>query len=98
MELVRGTFLKGTVLIGGVTALKLPELRIGHLVAKVPIIQGGMAIRLSTARLASAVAEEGGIGLIAASGMALDELRHEIRLARSLTKGIIGINAMVAAR
>jgi NAD(P)H-dependent flavin oxidoreductase YrpB (nitropropane dioxygenase family) len=98
VELVRGTFLKGTVLIGGVTALKLPELRIGHLVAKVPIIQGGMAIRLSTARLASAVAEEGGIGLIAASGMALDELRHEIRLARSLTKGIIGINAMVAAR
>lgn len=78
--------------------MKLPELRIGHLVAKVPIIQGGMAIRLSTARLASAVAEEGGIGLIAASGMALDELRHEIRLARSLTKGIIGINAMVAAR
>lgn len=78
--------------------MKLPELRIGHLVAKVPIIQGGMAIRLSTARLAAAVAEEGGIGLIAASGMALDELRHEIRLARSLTKGIIGINAMVAAR
>ena len=78
--------------------MKLPELRIGHLVAKVPIIQGGMAIRISTARLAAAVAEEGGIGLIAASGMALDELRHEIRLARSLTKGIIGINAMVAAR
>ena len=78
--------------------LKLPELKIGHLVAKVPIIQGGMAIRLSTARLAAAVAEEGGIGLIAASGMTFDELRYEIRLARSLTKGIIGINAMVAAR
>lgn len=78
--------------------MKLPELRIGHLVAKMPIIQGGMAIRISTARLAAAVASEGGIGLIAASGMALDELRHEIRLARSLTKGIIGINAMVAAR
>lgn len=66
--------------------------------AKVPIIQGGMAIRISTARLAAAVAEEGGIGLIAASGMTFDELRYEIRLARSLTKGIIGINAMVAAR
>ncbi|EAX48710.1 2-nitropropane dioxygenase, NPD [Thermosinus carboxydivorans Nor1] len=78
--------------------MKLPELRIGHLVAKVPIIQGGMAVRISTARLAAAVAEAGGIGLIAASGMPLDELRHEIRLARSLTKGIIGINAMVAAR
>ncbi|KAF1854261.1 hypothetical protein Lal_00011962, partial [Lupinus albus] len=42
--------------------------------------------------------ENRGIGLIAASGMPFDELRHEIRLARSLTKGIIGINAMVAAR
>ncbi|MCE5286643.1 MAG: nitronate monooxygenase, partial [Pelosinus sp.] len=42
----------------------------------------------------------GGIGLIAASGMSFDELRSEIRLARTLTqgKGIIGINAMVAAR
>jgi NAD(P)H-dependent flavin oxidoreductase YrpB (nitropropane dioxygenase family) len=78
--------------------LKLPELKIGHLVAKIPIIQGGMAIRISTARLAAAVAEAGGIGLIAASGMTFDELRYEIRLARSLTKGIIGINVMVAAR
>lgn len=78
--------------------MKLPELKIGHLVAKLPIIQGGMAIRISTARLAAAVAEEGGIGLIAASGMTFDELRYEIRLARSLTKGIVGINVMVAAR
>ncbi|MDR2005949.1 MAG: nitronate monooxygenase [Acidaminococcales bacterium] len=80
--------------------MKLPALKIGNLVASIPIIQGGMAIRLSTARLAAAVAREGGIGLIAASGMAFDELRREIRLARRLTenKGIIGINAMVAAR
>lgn len=79
--------------------MKLPELRIGKLVAKVPIIQGGMAIRLSTARLAAAVANEGGIGLIAASGMPFDELRYEIKLARKLSPhGIIGINVMVAAR
>ncbi|MDR3563849.1 MAG: nitronate monooxygenase [Negativicutes bacterium] len=79
--------------------MKLPELRIGHLVARLPIIQGGMAVRISTARLAGAVAAQGGIGLIAASGMTLDELRQEIRLARSLAAGgIIGINAMVAAR
>lgn len=73
--------------------MKLPVLKIGKLVAEVPIIQGGMAIRLSTARLAAAVAKEGGIGLIAASGMSFDELRTEIRLARKLTggKGIIGI-------
>ena len=80
--------------------MKLPVLKIGNLVAEIPIVQGGMAIRLSTARLAAAVASEGGIGLIAASGMKFDELREEIRLARELTggKGIIGINAMVAAR
>lgn len=80
--------------------VKLPELKIGKLIAKVPIIQGGMAIRLSTARLAAAVANEGGIGLIAASGMPFEELRHEIRLARKLTPngGIVGINVMVAAR
>ena len=76
----------------------LPELNIGEKIARVPIVQGGMAIRLSTARLAAAVANEGGIGLIAASGMSHDELRYEIRLARSLTSGIIGINIMVAAR
>ena len=78
--------------------LKLPELRIGDRVAKIPIVQGGMAIRLSTARLAAAVANQGGIGLIAASGMSNNELRYEIRMARSLTKGVIGINIMVAAR
>ncbi len=77
--------------------MKLPELKIGNKIAKVPIVQGGMAIRLSTARLAAAVANEGGIGLIAASGMSHPELRYEIKLARSLTDGIIGINIMVAA-
>jgi len=77
--------------------VKLPELKIGNKVAKIPIVQGGMAIRLSTARLAAAVANEGGIGLIAASGMTHPELRYEINLARSLTNGIIGINIMVAA-
>lgn len=78
--------------------MKLPALRIGNLVAKVPIIQGGMAIRLSMSRLAAAVANEGGIGLIAASGLPLDELRREIRIAKELSpNGIIGINAMVAA-
>ena len=54
--------------------MKLPELKIGDKIAKMPIIQGGMAIRLSTAKLAAAVANSGGIGLIAASGMSLNEL------------------------
>ncbi len=77
--------------------MKLPELKIGDLVAKLPIIQGGMAVRVSTAPLAAAVAEEGGIGLIAATAMTMDELKQEIRKARELTKGIIGINIMFAA-
>jgi len=77
--------------------LEFPKLKIGEKIASIPIIQGGMAIRLSTAPLAAAVANEGGIGLIAASGMTHDELRYEIKLARHLSKGIVGINIMVAA-
>ncbi len=76
--------------------MKLPTLRIGNLVPRIPIIQGGMAVRISTSRLAAAVANEGGIGLIAASGMSPEELRQEIRTARSLSSGIIGINIMFA--
>lgn len=76
----------------------LPELKIGNLLAKIPIVQGGMAVRLSTAPLAAAVANEGGIGLIAATGMTCDELRAEIRKARELSDGIIGINIMFAAK
>ncbi|PKM82605.1 MAG: 2-nitropropane dioxygenase [Firmicutes bacterium HGW-Firmicutes-14] len=77
--------------------MKNPEFSIGNLIPELPIIQGGMAIRISTASLAAAVAEEGGIGLIAATGMAVDELKQEIAKARDLTKGIIGINIMYAA-
>lgn len=76
--------------------MKLPDLKIGNLMPRYPIIQGGMAVRLSTSRLASAVAESGGIGLIAATGMSTEELKNEIRLAREKTKGIIGINIMFA--
>ena len=78
--------------------MKLPELKIGNLVAKVPIVQGGMAVRISTSRLAAAVANEGGIGIIAATGMSPEELRMEIRKARELTKGLIGINCLFAVR
>jgi len=77
--------------------VQLKEFKIGDLVPKLPIIQGGMAVRISTANLAAAVAEEGGIGLIAATGMTVDELKKEIEKARDLTKGIIGINIMFAA-
>lgn len=76
----------------------MPSLRIGGLEAELPIIQGGMAVRISLAPLAAAVANEGGIGLIAASGIGPAELVEHIREARSLSDGIIGINVMVAVR
>ncbi|GAB6152314.1 nitronate monooxygenase [Desulfosporosinus burensis] len=78
--------------------MKIPGLRIANLVAKIPVIQGGMAVRISMAPLAVAVAEEGGIGIIAGSGLSVEELRAEIREARRRTKGIIGVNIMFAVR
>lgn len=88
----------------------LPELRIGDLTAKLPIIQGGMGIGISLARLAAAVANEGGIGVIATAGIGMSEpdlrsnflaaheraLKREIRQAREATGGILGVNIMVA--
>lgn len=66
---------------------------------KSPLIQGGMAVRVSTAPLAGAVACAGGIGIIGATGMTIDELRCEIREARRLAKnGVIGVNVMYAIR
>ncbi|HEY8875404.1 MAG TPA: nitronate monooxygenase [Desulfosporosinus sp.] len=76
--------------------MKIPELRIADLVAKIPVIQGGMAVKISMAPLAAAVAEEGGIGIIAGSGLTVEELVAEIREARRRTKGIIGVNVMFA--
>jgi len=78
--------------------LQLPVLKIGRLRPKYPIVQGGMAVRVSTAPLAAAVANAGGIGVIAATIMSPDELRREIRQARQLSSGIIGINIMFAVR
>jgi len=89
---------------------RLPKLRIGNLEANIPIIQGGMGIGVSLSGLASAVANEGGIGVISAAGIGMLEpdfntnfkeangraLRREIITARKMTKGIIGVNIMVA--
>jgi len=88
----------------------LPPLTIGNLTARLPIIQGGMGVGISLAGLASAVANEGGIGVISSVGLGLlrpemgknypeaniNALRYEIRTARKLTKGILGINIMLA--
>lgn len=86
------------------------SLKIGDLIARLPIIQGGMGIGVSLSGLAAAVANEGGIGVISAAGIGMMEpdfstnyvesniraLRREIRKARELTKGILGVNIMVA--
>jgi len=80
--------------------MKLPELKIANFTASVPIIQGGMAIRISIGALAGAVAAAGAIGVIGASGMEDEELANEIKIAREKAKGrgVIGINIMFAAR
>jgi len=86
------------------------KLKIGDLEAKYPIVQGGMGVGISLSNLASAVAEQGGIGVIATAGIGTTEkdyktnfkkankrkLRQEIRKAKSKTDGIIGINIMIA--
>jgi len=90
--------------------IKLPELKIGKLVAKLPIIQGGMGVGISMSGLASAVANEGGIGVISSVGLGLTKkikgvtyweankiiIREEIRKAKKKSAGIIGVNLMVA--
>ena len=92
------------------TARGPQPLHIGDLTASLPIIQGGMGVGVSLSRLASAVANEGGIGVIATAGIGMIEadlfknflaantraLRNEIRRARELSTGILGVNIMVA--
>lgn len=78
--------------------MKLPELKIGSFIAKIPIIQGGMSIRVSTSALAIPVAECGGIGTIGGSGIPVPELQADIRKAKSATKGVIAVNIMYAMK
>ena len=52
---------------------KLKALRIGDMVAKIPIIQGGMGVGISRSKLAGAVAAEGGIGIISTAQIGYDE-------------------------
>lgn len=90
--------------------MNLPSLKMGDLVAKIPVVQGGMGVAVSLSKLAGAVAKEGGIGVIAAALVGLDEpdivknpieannraLRREIQRAKAISNnGIIGVNIMV---
>lgn len=60
-----------------------------------PIIQGGM-VWVSYHALCAAVSEAGGLGILAAGSMTIDELRKEIRLVKSKTKRPFGINVPIA--
>ncbi len=89
---------------------RIPSLRIGDLEVNPPIIQGGMGVRVSKANLAAAVANEGCVGVVSTVGLGKFEdypgseflrvneeaLRQELRKAKSMTDGIIGVNVMVA--
>ncbi len=56
----------------------LPSLQIGQYMARYPIIQGGMGIRISGAQLAAAVANAGGIGIISAVALGLNSTYFDI--------------------
>ncbi len=85
-------------------------LKIGNLAVAVPIIQGGMGVGISLSGLASAVANEGGVGVISSAGLGLlykdfsrdfleasiYGLKEEIRKTREKSRGVIGVNVMVA--
>lgn len=86
------------------------ELKIGGLSIAVPVVQGGMGVGVSLSGLATAVANEGGVGVISSAGLGLMYrnlasdfleasilgLKEEIHKAREKTKGVIGVNVMVA--
>ena len=83
----------------------MKALKIGNLLAQLPIVQGGMGVGISMSRLASAVANEGGVGVISAAGLGLvykdyspdfDKatlwgLKEEIRKARKASRGKGGL-------
>jgi len=86
------------------------NLSIGGLKIDIPIIQGGMGVRVSSSGLASAVSNEGGLGVIAAVALGEEEegggvdyrarsrnsLIESIRKTRALTVKPFGVNIMCA--
>lgn len=89
----------------------MKSLKIGNLKVKLPIIQGGMGIGVSLSKLAGAVANQGGIGVISAVGIGMNYsskgkyskesnisgFRNEIRKAREISpSGVLGANIMLA--
>ncbi|MFI3292554.1 MAG: nitronate monooxygenase family protein [Rikenellaceae bacterium] len=87
----------------------MKSFKIGSLEVKLPIVQGGMGVGISLSKLASAVANQGGVGVISSAGLgviyneyskdyneaSIFGLKEELRKAREATKGVIGVNVMV---
>ncbi|MDD5356173.1 MAG: nitronate monooxygenase, partial [Candidatus Omnitrophica bacterium] len=83
-------------------------LSLGSLRIEIPIIQGGMGVRVSSSSLVSAVSNEGALGVIAAVGLGEEcdneqrdykmrsraELTNIIRETRRMTKNPFGVNIM----
>ena len=89
--------------------MNIPKLQIGNITSNLPIVQGGMGVRVSLSSLAAAVANQGGIGTISSIALgdinaskkdyvklSCEALIREIRKARSMTKGILAVNVMEA--
>ena len=90
------------------------ELIIGDLVAKIPVIQGGMGVGVSLSRLAGSVAKCGGVGIISTAQIGyrdkdyalkpiecnLKAIREEIEKAKAIAAGVgvVGVNIMVATK
>ena len=91
--------------------MSIKPLIIGDLIAKLPIIQGGMGVGVSLSNLAGNVAKTGAIGIISAAhpgyleedfetntlNANLRGLKKHIKKAKEISSnGIIGVNVMVA--
>ena len=94
-------------------AIGLKPLKIGNLVAKHPVIQGGMGVGVSLSSLAGAVAKAGGIGIISTAQIGFKDqdfgknpmaanlraIHSELKKAREKApQGILGFNIMVATK
>lgn len=88
-------------------------LKIGDLVAKIPVVQGGMGVGISLSKLAGAVAKAGGVGIISTAQIGFRKKDYDIRpqecnleaVGEEITKakeiaegGIVGVNIMVATK
>ena len=68
----------------------MPKLKIGELTAQIPIIQGGMSVGVSLSNLTSAVANEGGIGVIGAAGIGMEEPDFKIHYRKANQRALRG--------